>query len=304
MARVKNPTTQRAAQTTESIVSKTVGKCEIYPHLSAFVDGRIVSSLKKSHLLSSVERCLDSVVLKDLNSLNEQIEIDREITTDLNLVALASNSTMANTKQTARKANNGQGTPAHFPSKGKPGGKAAQHMRVAAKDGNSNDGSSSGASSDHEQEDDQVQKTIKVGKRRRVWGGKARIYKRLTGVVHKYRPGIGALKEIRHYQKEDGVICSKAAVARLVLELCEKKDLRWQAKAIMALHEAFEDYFVGLFEDCVLEAIHGKRVTVMPKDMFIALRIRGEIDRYKGLISMRDVPRKGSGKDTGKTQEY
>ena len=75
-------------------------------------------------------------------------------------------------------------------------------------------------------------------------------------------------------------------------------------KAIMALHEAFEDYLVGLFEDCVLEAIHRKRVTVMPKDMFIALRIRGETDRYKGSISMRDVPRKGNRRDTNTTQEY
>ena len=36
----------------------------------------------------------------------------------------------------------------------------------------------------------------------------------------------------------------------------------------MALHEAFKDYLVGLFEDCIFEAIHGKRVTVMPKDWF------------------------------------
>ena len=185
----------------------------------------------------------------------------------------------------------------------------AQHMRVAAEDGgtSADNESSSGASSDHEQEDNQgnqVQQTVKAGKRRRVWGGKARIYKRPTGVVHKYRPGIGALKEIRHYQREYGVVCSKAAVTRLVRELCENKDLRWQAKAIMALHEAFEDYLVGLFEDCVLEAIHRKRAKVLPKDMFIALRIRGEIDRYKGSLSMRDVPRKSSGKDTDTTQEY
>ena len=73
---------------------------------------------------------------------------------------------------------------------------------------------------------------------------------------------------------------------------------------IMALHEAFEDYLVGLFEDCVLEAIHQKRVTVMPKDMFIALRIRGEVDRYKGSISMQDVPRKDNRKETDTTQEY
>ena len=100
------------------------------------------------------------------------------------------------------------------------------------------------------------------------------------------------------------MICSKAAVARLICELCEKKDLRWQAKAVMALHEAFQDYLVGLFEDCILEAIHRKRVMVMPKDMFIALRIQGETDRYKGSISMRDVPHKNTGRDTNTTQEY
>ena len=95
-------------------------------------------------------------------------------------------------------------------------------------------------------------------------------------------------------------------MARLICELCEKKDLHWQAKAIMALHEAFEDYLVGLFEDCVLEAIHRKRVTVMPKDMFIALRIRGEIDHYKGSLSMRDVPRKNRDNrgETDTVQEY
>ena len=149
-----------------------------------------------------------------------------------------------------------------------------------------------------------MQQTVRAGKCCRVWGGKARIYKRPKGVVCKYRPGIGALKEIRHYQKEFQVICSKAAVARLVHELCENKNLRWQAKAIMALHEAFEDYLVGLFEDCVLEAVHRKRVTVMPKDMFIALRIRGEIDQYKGSLSMRDVPCKKPAKDSDVSQEY
>ena len=100
------------------------------------------------------------------------------------------------------------------------------------------------------------------------------------------------------------MICSKAAVARLVRELCEKKDLCWQVKAIMALHEASEDYLAGLFEDCVLEVIHRKRVTVMPKDMFIALRICGETDQYKGYISMPDVPPKNTRKETETTQEY
>ena len=63
----------------------------------------------------------------------------------------------------------------------------------------------------------------------------------------------------------------------------------------MALHEGFKDYLVGLFSDCILEAIHGCRVTVMPKDIFITCQICGETDKYKnpGSISMRNVPHKG-----------
>ena len=259
--------------------------------------------------MSSVPHCSDLVVSGNVVLLDQHVTIDRVIRTGPNFVDLVSSNNMVNTKQTARKASSSQGTPARFSSKGKPGGKAAQHLQVAAEDGDTEDDneSSSGASSDHEQEDDQgnqVQQTVRAGKRRRVWGGKARVYKRPKGVIRKYRPGTGALKEIRHYQRGFGVICSKAAVARLVRKLCQNKDLRWQAKAIMALHEAFEDYLVGLYEDCVLEAIHRKRVTVIPKDMFIALRIRGERDRYEGSISMRDVPRKKPDRDSNTTQEY
>jgi len=42
------------------------------------------------------------------------------------------------------------------------------------------------------------------------------------------------------------------------------------------LQEAAEAYFVGLFEDTNLCAIHTKRVIIMPKDILLARRIRGE----------------------------
>ncbi|TGZ49778.1 hypothetical protein DBV15_07653 [Temnothorax longispinosus] len=42
----------------------------------------------------------------------------------------------------------------------------------------------------------------------------------------------------------------------------------------MALQEASEAYLVGLFEDTNLCAIHAKRVTIMPKDIQLARRIR------------------------------
>jgi histone H3 len=54
-----------------------------------------------------------------------------------------------------------------------------------------------------------------------------------------------------------------------------KADLRFQQSAIGALQEAVESYMVGLFEDTNLCAIHAKRVTIMPKDMQLARRMRG-----------------------------
>ena len=69
----------------------------------------------------------------------------------------------------------------------------------------------------------------------------------------------------------------------------------------MALQEAFEDYLVNLFCDCMLEAIHGRRVTVMPKDIHITQQICGETDTYKakGAITMRNVKQKNDDGDQG-----
>ena len=44
----------------------------------------------------------------------------------------------------------------------------------------------------------------------------------------------------------------------------------------MALQEAAEAYLVSLFEDTNLAAIHAKRVTIQPKDLALARRLRGE----------------------------
>ncbi|CAG7678484.1 unnamed protein product, partial [Allacma fusca] len=54
-----------------------------------------------------------------------------------------------------------------------------------------------------------------------------------------------------------------------------RADLRFQSAAIGALQEASESYLTGLMEDTNVCAIHAKRVTIMPKDMQLALRIRG-----------------------------
>jgi histone H3 len=127
--------------------------------------------------------------------------------------------------------------------------------------------------------------------------------------AHRYRPGTVALREIRRYQKSTDLLIRKLPFQRLVREIAQdfKNDLsvahtrsdrdftsatamltysalsglfscsrRFQGSAILALQEAAESYLVGLFEDTNLCAIHAKRVTIMPKDMQLARRIRGE----------------------------
>lgn len=95
---------------------------------------------------------------------------------------------------------------------------------------------------------------------------------------HRYRPGTVALREIRKFQKGGELLIRKLPFQRLVREITMdfKTDLRFQSAALGALQEASEAYLVGLFEDTNLCAIHAGRVTIMPKDMQLARRIRGE----------------------------
>ena len=95
---------------------------------------------------------------------------------------------------------------------------------------------------------------------------------------HRYRAGTAALRDIRHFQKGTALLIRKLPFQRLVREIAQdfKTDLRFQSAAILCLQEAAEAYLVGLFEDTNLCAIHARRVTIMPKDIKLARRIRGE----------------------------
>jgi histone H3 len=98
---------------------------------------------------------------------------------------------------------------------------------------------------------------------------------------HRFRPGTVALREIRKYQKSTDLLIRKLPFQRLVREIANdfKTELRFESKAIMALQEASEAYLVHLFENANLCAIHGKRKTILPKDIQLARRIRGETPR-------------------------
>ena len=52
--------------------------------------------------------------------------------------------------------------------------------------------------------------------------------------------------------------------------------VRFQSTMIAALQEVAENFIVELFEDINLLAVHAKRVTLMPRDIRLALRIRGD----------------------------
>ena len=95
---------------------------------------------------------------------------------------------------------------------------------------------------------------------------------------HQYRAGTAALQDIRHFQKTTALLIQKLPFQRLVREIAQdfKTDLRFQSAAILCLQEAAEAYLVRLFDDANLCAIHARRVTIMPKDIMLARRIRGE----------------------------
>eukprot|EP00775_Hariotina_reticulata_P003907 gene3907-4161_t len=97
---------------------------------------------------------------------------------------------------------------------------------------------------------------------------------------HRYRPGTRALQEIRKYQKSTDLLIRKLPFARLVREIGNQvaiEPYRWTAEALLALQEAAEDFIVHIFEDTNLCAIHAKRITIMPKDLQLARRIRGPV---------------------------
>ena len=95
---------------------------------------------------------------------------------------------------------------------------------------------------------------------------------------HRYRAGTVALKDIRHYQGSTALLIRKLPFQWVVREIAQdiKTDLRFQSAAILCLQEATEAYLVSLLEDSNLCAIHARRVTIMPKDIQLARRIRGE----------------------------
>ena len=105
---------------------------------------------------------------------------------------------------------------------------------------------------------------------------------------HRYQPGLLALREIRRYQQSTDCLIKRTPFNKLIKEISQEYrvcpdgpgtpsvQVRFQSTALAALQEAAENFLVGLFEDVNLLAVHAKRVTVMPRDIRLALRIQGD----------------------------
>ena len=118
---------------------------------------------------------------------------------------------------------------------------------------------------------------------------------------HQYRTGLVALREIRQYQKSMECLIKKSTFQKLILEISQEywicpqgpgtpsMQVKFQSTAIAALQEAAENFIVGCFIDLNLLAVHAKRVKVMPRDIRLALRIKG--DHYHWRITPEDASR-------------
>ncbi|XP_054153980.1 histone H3.3C-like [Oppia nitens] len=117
-------------------------------------------------------------------------------------------------------------------------------------------------------------KTGKTGKGHKSTGGGQQVKRR----PYRHRPGTIALREIRRYQKTCELLIPRLPFQRLIREIAGqiRDNLLFQTAALSALQEAAEAYLVGLFEDTNLCAIHARRVTIMPRDIQLSRRIRGE----------------------------
>mmetsp|Transcript_70048 Transcript_70048/g.167337 ORF Transcript_70048/g.167337 Transcript_70048/m.167337 type:complete len:210 (+) Transcript_70048:85-714(+) len=91
----------------------------------------------------------------------------------------------------------------------------------------------------------------------------------------KRSPGSRAKQEVRFYQASTELLVPKTNFQRLVREICGKLGpYRFEVQALLALQEAAETFLTGLMEDASLFCLHGRRVTVMQRDLQLSRRIR------------------------------
>jgi histone H3 len=99
----------------------------------------------------------------------------------------------------------------------------------------------------------------------------------------RFRPGTVSLRQIRKYQTSTNMLIPKLSFQRFVKELmqmeCYDRNInskKIQSTALLALQCAAEDYVIELFQQSQIAAFHGKRLTVIPDDIQLVLKFRGD----------------------------
>jgi len=104
------------------------------------------------------------------------------------------------------------------------------------------------------------------------------------------RMGMRTLREIREYQTSTELLLRKGSFQKLVREIAMKiGTCRFEVQALLALQEAAEMFMVGLCEDASLCAGHGRRVTIMPRDVQLSRRLRSAVPGSKAYKSEASV---------------
>ena len=92
-----------------------------------------------------------------------------------------------------------------------------------------------------------------------------------------FRPGNLALRQIRYFLHTQAtmLLIQKLPFLRVVRETAQdfKMDPCFTATAILALHHATEYFLIEVMEKANLAAIHHKRITIAPKDMYLVRAI-------------------------------
>ncbi|XP_062584322.1 uncharacterized protein LOC134246075 [Saccostrea cucullata] len=110
---------------------------------------------------------------------------------------------------------------------------------------------------------------------------KLQVQSKITGGIKEprnWRPSSSVLLDIRRYQRTTNLLIPKMTFQRIVKSITNTNfaGIKFQTAALHALQEACEEFVISVLADTNLCALHGKRVTILPKDMQLALRIRGK----------------------------
>jgi histone H2B len=96
---------------------------------------------------------------------------------------------------------------------------------------------------------------------------------------HRFRAGTVALRMIRRYQKSSDRLMAAAPFQRLARQVASGITPKpmFRQGALESLQSFVESYLVGLFRDANRLAIFARRVGIVPEDLQLVRRLRGEV---------------------------